>query len=59
MVTGDHPFTARAIAKQIGILPSHLSDEMTEKLVMTATKFDKLSDEELQGLKSLPLVIAR
>ncbi|PRP84004.1 hypothetical protein PROFUN_08601 [Planoprotostelium fungivorum] len=59
VVVRDHPFTARAIAKQIGILPSHLSDEMTEKLVMTATKFDKLSDEELQGLKSLPLVIAR
>ncbi|PRP77844.1 Na+ P-type ATPase [Planoprotostelium fungivorum] len=59
MVTGDHHFTARAIAKQIGILPSHLSEEATDRLVMTATHFDELSDEELHELKSIPLVIAR
>eukprot|EP01117_Protostelium_nocturnum_P007386 TRINITY_DN2646_c0_g1_i1.p1 TRINITY_DN2646_c0_g1~~TRINITY_DN2646_c0_g1_i1.p1 ORF type:complete len:953 (-),score=274.91 TRINITY_DN2646_c0_g1_i1:128-2986(-) len=59
MVTGDHQFTAKAIATQIGIIPSHLSPEQVDSLVMTANAFDQLTDEQLQGLKVLPLVIAR
>lgn len=105
MLTGDHIETARAIATQIGILPSsrplqkqqsqlsgqisaYDSDTVPEKLqyspsnatsrsvidvssidmlsapiakslVMTAKQFDSYSDEELDKLPMLPLVIAR
>eukprot|EP01117_Protostelium_nocturnum_P013045 TRINITY_DN4839_c0_g2_i1.p1 TRINITY_DN4839_c0_g2~~TRINITY_DN4839_c0_g2_i1.p1 ORF type:complete len:758 (+),score=215.05 TRINITY_DN4839_c0_g2_i1:1-2274(+) len=59
MVTGDHQFTARAIARQIGILSAELSEQEADSLVMTATEFDKLTQEQLESKKSLPLVIAR
>ncbi|KAF2195685.1 sodium P-type ATPase-like protein [Zopfia rhizophila CBS 207.26] len=62
MLTGDHPGTARAIAAEVGILPSHmatLSKEVSDAMVMTASQFDKLSDDEIDGLPLLPLVIAR
>jgi Na+-exporting ATPase len=62
MLTGDHPGTARAIAAQVGILPpntSSLSKPMADAMVMTASQFDKLSDEQIDDLPVLPLVIAR
>jgi Na+-exporting ATPase len=62
MLTGDHPGTARAIAAQVGILPSNmetLSKEVADAMVMTASQFDKLSDDEVDSLPLLPLVIAR
>lgn len=62
MVTGDHPGTARAIAAQVGIVPtdtSHLSQDVADAMVMTAAEFDKLTDEEIDRLPTLPLVIAR
>ncbi|KAH8726453.1 hypothetical protein GQ44DRAFT_758739 [Phaeosphaeriaceae sp. PMI808] len=62
MLTGDHPGTARAIAAQVGILPSNmetLAKEVTDAMVMTASQFDKLSDEQIDNLPLLPLVIAR
>ncbi|KAB8346131.1 hypothetical protein FH972_023177 [Carpinus fangiana] len=62
MLTGDHPGTARAIAAQVGILPSHmerLSKEVADSMVMTASQFDKLSEDEIDQLPVLPLVIAR
>lgn len=55
MLTGDHPGTAAAIAKQVGIIPARPQPS----LVMTASEFDKLSDDQVDALDSLPRVIAR
>ncbi|WFD01556.1 P-type Na(+) transporter [Malassezia obtusa] len=65
MLTGDHPGTASAIAEQVGILASrariarHYSQNVADSMVMTATEFDRLSDEQIDRLPVLPLVIAR
>ncbi|EEH50593.1 potassium/sodium efflux P-type ATPase, fungal-type [Paracoccidioides brasiliensis Pb18] len=62
MVTGDHPGTARAIAAQVGIVPtdmSTLASDVSDAMVMTASQFDKLTDDEIDALPTLPLVIAR
>lgn len=55
MLTGDHPGTAAAIAKQVGIIPARPQPS----LVMTASEFDKLSDAQVDALDTLPRVIAR
>lgn len=62
MLTGDHPGTARAIAAEVEILPSRMdqiSAEVADSMVMTASRFDMMSDEEIDALPVLPLVIAR
>lgn len=62
MLTGDHAGTARAIAMDVGILPARmneLSKDVTDAMVMTAHDFDKLSDDEIDKLPVLPLVVAR
>ncbi|KAJ5376572.1 hypothetical protein N7509_013458 [Penicillium cosmopolitanum] len=62
MVTGDHPGTARAIAAQVGIIPSNMdmvAKDVADAMVMTAYDFDKLSEDEIDALPTLPLVIAR
>lgn len=62
MLTGDHPGTARAIALQVGILPKNIetfAKDVSESMVMTASSFDKLSDDQIDALPVLPLVIAR
>jgi Na+-exporting ATPase len=61
-LTGDHPGTARAIATEVGILPPkmhHLGREVAEAMVMTASHFDKFTDDQIDALPVLPLVIAR
>ncbi|CCG83314.1 putative Sodium P-type ATPase [Taphrina deformans PYCC 5710] len=62
MLTGDHPGTAAAIAKTVGILPSNMSTlakDLADCMVMTGSGFDKLSETEIDNLPILPLVIAR
>lgn len=62
MVTGDHPGTARAIAAQVGIIPANMdmiAKDIADAMVMTAGEFDKLTEDEIDNLPTLPLVIAR
>ncbi|KAG9011102.1 Na+ ATPase [Tulasnella sp. JGI-2019a] len=62
MLTGDHKATAQVIAQQVGILPkilSRISPEILRAAIMTASEFDKLSDDEVDSLPVLPLVVAR
>lgn len=61
MLTGDHPGTSRAIAAQVGILPNmdFVAKDVADSMVMTAKQFDQLSDDEIDKLPVLPLVIAR
>ncbi|KAG6915944.1 hypothetical protein DXG01_009166 [Tephrocybe rancida] len=55
MLTGDHLTTARAIAESVEIIPP----DAPKSAVMTAAEFDKLTEEEVDALPELPLVIAR
>ena len=55
MLTGDHPATATAIALSIGIIEKSYSKES----VMTGQQFDALSDDQVDALEELPLVVAR
>ena len=55
MLTGDHPATAKAIAREVAIVDGTEGKDA----VMTATRFDALTDAEIDALEDLPLVIAR
>lgn len=64
MLTGDHPQTARAIAQEVSILPSQdelrmLPADVAASMMMTAHDFDALTDEQIDALPQLPLVVAR
>ncbi|KAI5860007.1 potassium/sodium eff [Durotheca rogersii] len=62
MLTGDHPATAEAIAKEVGIIPRNLGilgQDVANAIVQKASDFDKLTDEEIDALPELPLVLAR
>ena len=57
MATGDHARTAEAIAREVGILLR--VDKAGAPLVLTATVFDKMTNEEVDALDELPRVLAR
>ncbi|KAF2646594.1 sodium transport ATPase 5 [Massarina eburnea CBS 473.64] len=59
MLTGDHPGTAEAIAREVSILDASLSKEESCKAVMIARNFDAMSEEEIDKMDQLPLVVAR
>jgi Na+-exporting ATPase len=59
MLTGDHIKTATAIASEVGILDRVSAIAKSRHLVMAADEFDKLTDEEVDQIEELPLVIAR
>lgn len=56
MLTGDHIGTASTIAADVGITQKVNPGNGT---VMSASDFDRLSDDEIDNLPVLPLVIAR
>ncbi|KAI8359658.1 putative Na P-type ATPase [Mortierella sp. GBAus27b] len=58
MLTGDHPATAAAIAKEVAIIPSDVPIK-NNPLIMTASQFDAMTDEEVDQLEELPRVVAR
>ena len=55
MLTGDHVKTATAIAREIGIISSTAST--TD--IMVASEFDVLTNDEIDAMAHLPLVLAR
>jgi Na+-exporting ATPase len=61
MLTGDHIRTASAIAQEVCIVGNglHATGPASSGEVMLASEFDKLSDEQLDQLEELPLVVAR
>ncbi|ORY58422.1 potassium/sodium efflux P-type ATPase [Pseudomassariella vexata] len=59
MLTGDHIKTATAIAHEVGILSNDLAVAQATNATMPAAAFDALSDEQIDQLDQLPLVIAR
>ncbi|KAF2753981.1 putative potassium/sodium P-type ATPase [Pseudovirgaria hyperparasitica] len=59
MLTGDHIKTATAIAYDVGILGPHMPSSSSGTAIMPAAHFDKLTEQEIDAMPSLPLVIAR
>ncbi len=58
MITGDHPRTAVAIARQIGLFAGDI-DAVGQKTVLTGQDLEKLSDEELMHVVEETSVFAR
>lgn len=59
MLTGDHIRTATAIAHSVGILDSNIPNGTHGSAIMSATEIDRLTDQDLDNMQTLPLVVAR
>ncbi|KAI9495382.1 E1-E2 ATPase-domain-containing protein [Zychaea mexicana] len=60
MLTGDHHITTTAIVKETNTLTDKLlKTENMEQLVKTGPQFDAMTEEQVDALPSLPLVVAR
>ncbi|KAK9454341.1 sodium transport ATPase [Dipodascopsis uninucleata] len=59
MLTGDHPGTAKAIAYETGILSPNMAIASLPHTVMIASEFDAMSEQHIDTLPELPLVVAR
>jgi P-type Na+/K+ transporter len=62
MLTGDHIRTATAIAAEVNIIDGRFLNSsafQASGTVMPASEFDKMSDQQVDALDKLPLVIAR
>ncbi|TPX64670.1 hypothetical protein SpCBS45565_g05690 [Spizellomyces sp. 'palustris'] len=63
MLTGDHLSTAVTIAKEIALLPPSYSpipgNSNTTHMTTTGPVFDALTDDQIDALPSLPLIVAR
>lgn len=57
MVTGDHIKTATSIAYEVGILSRDCPPR--SGAVMAASDFNSLTDEQIDAMESLPVVLAR
>lgn len=57
MVTGDHIKTATAIAYEVGIIRRDVP--LRHGTVMAASDFGNMTDEQIDQMESLPLVLAR
>ncbi|POR39560.1 Calcium-transporting ATPase 3 [Tolypocladium paradoxum] len=57
MVTGDHIKTATAIAYEVGILSR--DTPLAPNTIMSAADFANLTDDQVDAMDALPLVIAR
>ncbi|KAG6006707.1 hypothetical protein E4U21_006782 [Claviceps maximensis] len=57
MVTGDHIKTATSIAYEVGILSA--DTRLSPGTVMSAADFGNMTDNQIDALECLPLVIAR
>lgn len=64
VLTEDRPQTARAVVNEVGILPPPekarlLPADVCETIIMAAHDFNALSDDQIDALSQLPLVITR
>ena len=62
MLIGDQPYAALTITAQVGVIPSNVQPitlGVADAVVMTASSFDKISDDDIERLPALLMVMIR